>query len=1502
MESTTKGATSVGGFMTSGVDRYHGLLKKSFIEQLIQSMSEFFAYAYNVCNNFDALHSVVRYWRLWCLISPALCAAFPIWVKGTFAQEVVNIITVPAFWVPVGFRNHNIHFFLVIYIILEFLFALLISICSMYLTKKGQTPMWIPNTILILGSSLMLIINCPSGNLLGEFIGQLIVGQNELSIGASVILIIVTILVYAVYFLIYKNLISMTITFRPISFMTVFFILQLLIFCVPTLISFLLGIAAYLGTIPRCVLMIISVLSYCTLYASSFFFGGYVNTYEESLFNTFSLTSAVILLILMIQDLAGSIGNETELAAFVVLFILVFFIVKFISVSYRKRIVFILDEFVDDDTTIHNIKSVNKFINCVAIGFSYAHPACINWSFCQAGVEKWPDSFNVWYIFLKFVTIYPDQSFVLNSICRSIILHEFSGTFMKNTLTEVGQILKMRENNLSPALKQRLNSINRNVNSTKHKLRNIWDFVIQGNVVEMEKAVTNTYNSMLKTNSMFNHILRQYPNNRFITRAYSRFLIEVCADTKGFAKYEADTKLLHRGLLANEDKAHELGVKSYPFIPDSLSKEQPATNLLSATSEETNTDLGSEETISNEQTNTLENIIDNIQFPKLQRAIYARWIMYFFVWLLFMVILIVFCILGTNQIDDPLIFIRYFGRLAEFSFTLPAFAQKYVLEKIGLITPTTTPGPGGYTNLGDQLLYLANDASTTISNMASFNTFRVGDKEFDEARSYVYEIDYPYFLVGYDMTHEVKQMTAISQLTDFILESADLVKNIDSIVNNDNQYIRTMSMNSQTIVDSMNEACHQIEEYITSTQQKVVFVIIILLICLCVVQAIIWIAVGIFIVRKATEEKDVIYKSLTTLPKNVISQVIDKLKLIKKAGISSTQNSETDINKQEDNIIKIFATAGESNNANESFKLINYLTMGIGCVLFIASAVTYALLMRQKALKLKNSAPHIRYMIFSYAYQVGVSSIILTLKGEENVPDFNAARTVSELQFRMARAALYFNFIRYGNISLSIEPFEEFNEIISADQEGSLMTPEISFMLETVFFNTISVPYSNGDKPVIPQLSIETIWGVNSQLFNGFFNPLTLEIIERIQETCQKMVIPGGVFIAIVLILLFFQELYVTHVNLLLQKRLRFTLKLLMHCPVQAVQQSIRIMTVLSGNFDPQKVETAAKNTDYYLDIINNMPDGVIITEEGLITFMNSAAIRIFGDHSSEGIKITDLVKNQHGESADDLKEGVYMNAIHKTADGESLNLQLTAYTRSKEKIFTIKDNTQSVRYNQLIAEERQRSDMMLSSILPAKLVPRVQAGETDISFEVPTATVLFMDIVEFTPWCASLEADQVMLTLNTLYTAYDNLVNNTTTMTRIKCIGDCYMAAGGIFAEVNQPDVHARECVKFGLDSISAVQQVNQLMNQNLRIRVGINTGGPLVAGVIGTGKPTFEIIGPVINMAQQMEHCGVPMKVHISRSVYELIYGSSQFQIKERGQIEIKNGTAITYLVSES
>lgn len=123
-------------------------------------------------------------------------------------------------------------------------------------------------------------------------------------------------------------------------------------------------------------------------------------------------------------------------------------------------------------------------------------------------------------------------------------------------------------------------------------------------------------------------------------------------------------------------------------------------------------------------------------------------------------------------------------------------------------------------------------------------------------------------------------------------------------------------------------------------------------------------------------------------------------------------------------------------------------------------------------------------------------------------------------------------------------------------------------------------------------------------------------------------------------------------------------------------------------------------------------------------------------------------------------------------------------------------------------------------------------------------------------------------------------------------------MAAGGIFAEVNQPAEHDIEVVCFVLDALENFKELNQEMDEEPQICVGINTGGPIVAGVLVIGKTTFEIFGTAINMAQQLEHNGVPMKVHISRPVYELIYGDI-FKIQERGTIECKNGNFVTYLV---
>jgi class 3 adenylate cyclase len=244
------------------------------------------------------------------------------------------------------------------------------------------------------------------------------------------------------------------------------------------------------------------------------------------------------------------------------------------------------------------------------------------------------------------------------------------------------------------------------------------------------------------------------------------------------------------------------------------------------------------------------------------------------------------------------------------------------------------------------------------------------------------------------------------------------------------------------------------------------------------------------------------------------------------------------------------------------------------------------------------------------------------------------------------------------------------------------------------------------------------------------------------------------------------------------------------------------------------------------------------------------------------------------------------------------MHLEVTSMYTGGKFVMTCSDVTLPVRYETLIESERERSDRYLQAILPPSIVKRVQAQEENISFQVPMASILFMDIVEFTPWCGESDPAKVMRTLNAMFKKLDALLGAKKTLTKIKCIGDCYMAAGGIFSDASQVAEHANETVMFGLESIKALVELNKELHEHLRIRVGVHTGGPIAAGVLGVGKPTFEIIGPAINMAQQMEHYGEPMHVQVTRQVQELIKGG-RFPCTEK-QIEIDGKSVLVYIIT--
>ena len=214
------------------------------------------------------------------------------------------------------------------------------------------------------------------------------------------------------------------------------------------------------------------------------------------------------------------------------------------------------------------------------------------------------------------------------------------------------------------------------------------------------------------------------------------------------------------------------------------------------------------------------------------------------------------------------------------------------------------------------------------------------------------------------------------------------------------------------------------------------------------------------------------------------------------------------------------------------------------------------------------------------------------------------------------------------------------------------------------------------------------------------------------------------------------------------------------------------------------------------------------------------------------------------------------------------------------------RDIGEEIRQQNLLEEETEKHMSIVKQILPPEIAARLLNEQRSISMTVEKVAISFCDIVEFTPWCASQTPEFVVNALNCMFKKFDDLCTRYSQVTKIKCIGDCYMSAAGVFAHGVDPSVAAHQMILFCLDSIEGIKAVNKVLNTSLRVRIGIAYGGPISAGVMGIHKPVFDIWGETVNDAQAMESSGEPMKVHISKAMYEVVKDTPcHFQLREDG-----------------
>ena len=210
------------------------------------------------------------------------------------------------------------------------------------------------------------------------------------------------------------------------------------------------------------------------------------------------------------------------------------------------------------------------------------------------------------------------------------------------------------------------------------------------------------------------------------------------------------------------------------------------------------------------------------------------------------------------------------------------------------------------------------------------------------------------------------------------------------------------------------------------------------------------------------------------------------------------------------------------------------------------------------------------------------------------------------------------------------------------------------------------------------------------------------------------------------------------------------------------------------------------------------------------------------------------------------------------------------------------------------IQKEKEKSDRLLLNILPKEIAERLKSGEDLIADKHNEVSVLFADIVEFTPQSQNLRPKELVSILNAIFTNFDDL-SIKYNIEKIKTIGDNYFAVSGLQTNNRKSAI---DLVKMAKDMILTINDINENINaMTVSIRIGIHTG-PVVAGVIGKNKFAYDLWGATVNKASRMESTGDKNKIQVSSETYNLI--KEDFDILEKRKVDIKGlGATNTFII---
>ncbi|EAX91142.1 TB2/DP1, HVA22 family protein [Trichomonas vaginalis G3] len=430
------------------------------------------------------------------------------------------------------------------------------------------------------------------------------------------------------------------------------------------------------------------------------------------------------------------------------------------------------------------------------------------------------------------------------------------------------------------------------------------------------------------------------------------------------------------------------------------------------------------------------------------------------------------------------------------------------------------------------------------------------------------------------------------------------------------------------------------------------------------------------------------------------------------------------------------------------------------------------------------------------------------------------------------------------------------------------------------------------------------LWWVYDAVESAYYDVLSEQTSKDLPNGHQAV----PVFIALYVICTLFTLGFIIYEIWRYTENIKVAMRMLILVDLDIIMGHQQLLNLIQSGRSSNEVQKSEFNysDQYYL---NHCREGIAIVDKNLdIVEFNNAFSQMLPDCknvkelSSDqlSLSIFNVFENK-GEvrfssnisTTNTLGVPVHANvdviAMHDTRPVlQNENIEITSCAIILQDVSSFIDSEQKIK-----AKHKAITEMLLK-ILPESTLNDLQNGQDSVSFTVHSISVGGIQIIIN----SEMDVQQKFRFYATLYKGFDELMKQFSTLNKLKTFAGQYIYTGGLFMSINKPEKHAEESVKFVVELLKALPSLKQALEADFSLKIGIHTGGPVIAGVLSPDFPSFQILGNVDKFAEKMTKVCELDKVRVTRSVYELIF-SAGFRITENEPMKIGTETVQSYTI---